>query len=419
MRILQVIHGFPPECVGGTELYCEGVGRELASRGHTSLVLAGTQESRPAPTLVTVDQEGLLVTRFVGIQPRPDHWSPSYRPEAERLIRGYLADVRPDIVHVQHWPRLTSNLVTICKSLRIPTVVTLHDLWATCPRGNRLRWDRVFCTDPLPTAPCLSCVIRREGEEDDEVAKELGLRQRLVSEELRQADRVLVPSEAQKALLDQLLQDEGVRLQVLPHGRISRVTPSASPDDSMGPLLIGYWGSLVWWKGPHLLLEAMHHLPDPSMVEAHLFGRPGERDYGSHLEALAAGLAVVFHGSFLPADLHRGRLHLAVFPSLCHESHSFVLDEAFQLGLPAIVPDRGAPALRVGEAGLIFKAGDASDLARQIWRVVKEPGLLERLRRGRPAVALMSLEDHAAQLEQIYGQVIASAELAQCGVGER
>lgn len=411
MKILQVVHGFPPEFIGGTELYCEAIGRGLASRGHTCFILAGTQESRSAPELVTVDRDGLMVTRFVGTRLRPNHWSPSLWPEAERLILRYLKAMRPDVIHVQHWPRLTSNLVALSKSLGIPTIITLHDLWATCPRGNRLRSDRVFCTDPVPTAPCLTCVPRMEGEKDEDVAREMGFRQRLIADELRLADRVLVPSSAQKAFLAQLLGDQGTRMHVLPPGRIRSLNCASSPAASARPLRVGYWGSLAWWKGPHLLLEALHHLPDPSMVEAHLFGLPSEPEYGRQLEALAEGLSVVFHGKFRPSDLQRQALHLAVFPSLCYESYSFALDEAFQLGLPVIVPDRGAPTTRVGSAGLTFKVGDEVDLASKICSVLEEPGVLERLRRGQSATTPPSLMIHVGQLEGIYSEVVAALEV--------
>ena len=408
MKILQIVHGFPPEFVGGTELYCEAVGRGLASKGHASFILAGTQESRSAPELVTVNQDGLMVTRFAGTLLHPHHWSSTVRPEAEKLILSFLKATRPDVIHVQHWPRLTSNLVALSRSLGIPTIITLSDLWATCLRGFRLRWDRVFCTDPVPTAPCLSCAPRLEGETDDNVAKELVLRQRVIAEELRLADRVLVPSWAQKVFLAQLLQDEGTRMEVLPPGRLRRLNPASSPAVFTRPLRVGYWGSLVWWKGPHLLLEALHRLPDPGMVEAHVFGLPAEPDYGSQLQALAAGLSVVFHGRFRPPDLQREGLQVAVFPSLCYESHSFVLDEAFQLRIPVIVPDRGAPAMRVGSAGLTFKVGDAADLASKIGSVLEEPGLLQRLRHGHPTECPPPLEDHIGHLERIYAEVVAA-----------
>jgi glycosyltransferase involved in cell wall biosynthesis len=252
-----------------------------------------------------------------------------------------------------------------------------------------------------------------EGEKDEDVAMELEFRQRLVAQELRLADRVLVPSSAQKAFLAQLLEDQGKRMQVLPPGRIRSLNRASSPAVSARPLRVGYWGSLAWWKGSHLLLQALHRLPDPSMVEAHLFGLPAEPEYGRQLEALAAGLSVVFHGKYSSPDLQRQALHLAVFPSLCYESYSFVLDEAFQLGLPVIVPDRGAPAMRVGSAGLIFKVGDELDLASKILRLLEEPDLLERLRRGQPAAPPLSLKLHLVQLEGIYAEVVTNLKVSE------
>jgi glycosyltransferase involved in cell wall biosynthesis len=357
-----------------------------------------------------VEQDGLIVTRLIGNLPLSDHWSPSYRPEAAALIRHYLLHAQPDIVHVQHWPRLTCNLVALCKSLELPTVITLHDLWATCARGNRLRWDRHFCTDPVPIAPCLSCVIRRDGEDDGQIAKELDVRQRLVADELRRADRILVPSEAQRSLLARLLHPMDTELHVLTNGTIRRFNRLPAPDRTDQPLRAGYWGTLSWWKGPHLLLEALGHLPDPSAVEVHLYGLSTDPSYGEQLQALAARRRVVFHGSFSPADLQYSELHLAVFPSLCHESHSFVLDEAFQLGLPVVVPDRGAPSARLGTAGLTFKSGDVKDLARQIQRLLEEPDLLERLGNGTPAVHPVAIEAHVDQLELIYRRLIDAAQ---------
>ena len=34
MRILHLAHQYPPECVGGTELYTQSVSQALARRGH-------------------------------------------------------------------------------------------------------------------------------------------------------------------------------------------------------------------------------------------------------------------------------------------------------------------------------------------------------------------------------------------------
>jgi glycosyltransferase involved in cell wall biosynthesis len=57
-----------------------------------------------------------------------------------------------------------------------------------------------------------------------------------------------------------------------------------------------------------------------------------------------------------------------VFPSLWHETQGMVVSEAAALGVPAIVSDACAArdAVVDGETGLLFRAGDASDLARKL-----------------------------------------------------
>ena len=157
MRILQIVHEFPPESIAGTETYCEVLSRRLLERGHECMVLAGSKRSAPEATLVTVEQDGLLVTRYLKAAGHPRRWTEEYDPEAETLIRHLLALIRPGIVHVHHWQYLTNNLVAICADLGIPAVVTMHDVWTSCPRIHRIRWDGAFCIDPPSTAPCPSC----------------------------------------------------------------------------------------------------------------------------------------------------------------------------------------------------------------------------------------------------------------------
>jgi hypothetical protein len=164
----------------------------------------------------------------------------------------------------------------------------------------------------------------------------------------------------------------------------------------------------MWQKGTHLLLEAVRKLSDPGAVEVHVIGEAEDPTYREELAALARNLPVTFHGAFTPNDLAGLELDVAVFPSLFHESYSFVLDEAFQLGLPVIVSDRGAMAERVGPAGLVFSAGVAEDLAEKIQTLLDEPPLLEKLRTAIPQDPPHTMSEHILALEKIYGKVIRS-----------
>ncbi len=59
MRILQIVHGFPPESIAGTETYCEALSRCLLERGHECMVLAGSKRSAPEATTSSCGPAGV------------------------------------------------------------------------------------------------------------------------------------------------------------------------------------------------------------------------------------------------------------------------------------------------------------------------------------------------------------------------
>jgi FMN phosphatase YigB (HAD superfamily) len=168
------------------------------------------------------------------------------------------------------------------------------------------------------------------------------------------------------------------------------------------PLQVGHWGYFLYDKGTHLLLEALHHLSDPSAVQVHLIGTAMEQAYEEQLHDLSRNLSVQFHGTCQPADLHVFELDLAVFPSITSESYSLTIDKARQLGLPVVVSDCGALPERIGKAGLTFRTGDAADLARCLQRILDAPEMLEAMRQNIRSGTSASLKAHVARLEQIH-----------------
>ncbi len=410
MRILQIVHCFPPESIAGTESYCEVLSRRLVERGHECVVLAGSGRGATEATMATVDQDGLLVTRYLRPECQVRRWTEEYDPEAEDLIRQQLALFQPDLVHLHHWLWLTNNLVTICAELGIPVIVTLHDLWTSCPRIHRIRWDGEFCDEPVPTAPCMNCAERSPWQSDVEIAGALALRREMMNAELALAAAVIVPSEAHRRLVLKLLDLPEDRLTVLPHGslptlmvRQGRGGDGAFPQR---PLQIGHWGYLSYLKGTHLILEAVHRLRDPNAVQIHLIGSTDDTEYEQRLHGLARGIPVYFHGAYRPAELGRFDLDIAIFASVTSESYSFALDEALQLGLPVLVSNRGALPERIGGAGLTFRPGDADDLACQLQAILDAPEMINTMRRSIWPEGLFSMDAHVTMLQKIYDDAV-------------
>ncbi len=411
MRILQIVHFFPPEQSAGTERYTEALSRALKDRGHNCSVLAGSNQAALGPGLLIGEQDGLTVIRLAGLRKRTGLRADIFHSDAEHLVRRCFDLWRPDLVHLHHWLQLTGNLVAICAELGIPTVITLHDQWIACSRIHRVQPDNTFCS--TRETPCASCVDRDPWQASEEVTRELGLRHQLIEHELRLADSILVPSLAQLQFLQQITDFPLERLQIVPLGSPlggSPRMPGVSQRSLDAPLRVGYWGYLTPLKGPHLLLEAARLLPEQlsARVEWHLLGMSNDSAYLERLTRLAEGLPVTFHGPYQQRDVEVLGLDVAVFPSLCYETHSFVLDEAFRMGIPVMVSDRGAPADRIGHAGIAFATGDPNDLARQITTLLQKPDRLEELRHAVPNEGAVSMEAHAADIEKIYRDTVAS-----------
>jgi glycosyltransferase involved in cell wall biosynthesis len=103
-----------------------------------------------------------------------------------------------------------------------------------------------------------------------------------------------------------------------------------------------------------------------------------------------------------------GGKDLGVVPSIWWDNGPQTVFELLACGVPVLGADLGGipDAVRHEENGLLFRGNDRYDLARQIVRAVREPGLVERLRSGvRPP---KSMDEHGEEIEVLLKDVIAS-----------
>lgn len=408
MKILHAVHGFPPEHTGGTELYVERLARAQAAAGHDVVVAAGSIESGYDGFVAQDDTAGIRLYRISQRGLYAERWDHGASPWIERCFRGLLEEHEPDLVHVHHWVRLTRTLVQCAYALGVPSVVTAHDLQATCPRIFRVREDDAFCERPLSLESCLDCVPRESWMHDEEVGVQI---ERFIADyrnELELASAIVVPGKAHGEVLCRLAGVARERISVVSHPAaiVSRSKPASWHPEGGRPLRVGHWGHLVPFKAPHLLLEAVRAVDHPQPIEVVLWGPAEDPDYARRIDELCAGLSVERRTAFGPADLDALRVDLAVFPTLAHESHSFVVDEAFALGAPVLASDRGALPERIAGAGACFPPGDVSALADLIRTVLDDP---DRLRAWQAAIpGPDTVEAHWAELEPIYAAAVAA-----------
>lgn len=145
-------------------------------------------------------------------------------------------------------------------------------------------------------------------------------------------------------------------------------------------------GRIASWKGQHVLLEALRHLPD---VRGVFVGEAmfGEEAYEKQLGELIAenGLhdQCVFLGHREDVLEIMTAADAIVHCSTAAEPFGRVIVEGMMVGRPVIASDCGGPReiIEDGESGLLTKPGDASELKAAIRRLVVDQELADRVSR--------------------------------------
>jgi len=415
-----VVHGFPPELSGGTELVAATDAAALAKTGCEVVVVTGTLAR--AEGLVERDVE----TREDGVRihtlARPDlhfdHWHKSRSGRVAAEFEQVLIEERPDVVHVHHWTRLSRDLVLLAARRRVPAVVTLHDHFTTCLVTFRVPpADPAPCDVPLAADPCLACAAHLPPQTPwigpGEARLLLAERTRGLMRELQLARRVLVPSQAHGEALAQAWAPHGLEVEFLVSRPAcdlvagERARPQ-SPGEGL-PLIVATWGQVSALKGIDLLLAAAARLA-PGRVRLELAGREQEAGWLDAQLREYPQLELRWHGAFEREGLENhpvASAHIMASATRARESHGLVLDEARVLGMPAVLPAAGAFVERAAEGGCkLYVPQDVESFAACLDELARSPSELARLEQEVWSARVVRPHERAAELLEHYEQVL-------------
>jgi glycosyltransferase involved in cell wall biosynthesis len=416
MKVVHVPYCYPPEPVGGTEVYVEALAHGLEDHGVESLIAAPGERN----TMYT--HHGLMVRRFAmqsaGRDPRGLY---GYGDAEAAQEFGRVLDVeRPDVVHIHALTKGVSLLlVRQAKCRRMPVVFSYHTPTVSCLRGTLLRWGSAVCDGVLDVSTCAGCTLHGLGlgaagsvlmsKVPPSVGRAIGasrqtgglwtalrmtelveLRHAVFRACVTEVDHIVAVCQWVK----QLLVKNGVpaaKITVSQHGLPPQSGNELPPSQPRGdrPLRIAHMGRLEPIKGTHVLVQALRSLPHAN-VELHIFGivqSATSSQYLGELKRLAAGDNRI---SFFPAvastsvvGLLRTYDTLAV-PSQWLETGPLVVLEAFAAGIPVVGSRLGGIAELVEHEvnGLLVEAGSQREWTRMVERLANDPRLLDRLRAG-------------------------------------
>jgi glycosyltransferase involved in cell wall biosynthesis len=415
MRILHVVHQYPPDHVGGTELYTQGLARRQAAAGHEVAVFCPEASRDPAGEPVVEDGVRVYRAGGGGRGRLAVFLSLMGSGRLSAVFGEVLAAEQPDVVHVQHLMGLPVAIVEKLRAAGIPYVITLHDYWYGCANAQLLtNYDETVCAGPdARFVNCGRCALARAGLPAPAAAGWLpaplmARRNRLLREVFANAAQVVASTSFVLRAYGGMGFDVG-RARVLPLGidvsagdlaAARRARESVAPG---GPLRVGYVGGLSRQKGLHVLIDAVNRLPEDATCA--IYG-PADAfpEYVAELRRRAAHPGIHFLGPLSRAALWPalGGLDVLVAPSLWYETYALVVHEAFAAGAPVVASRLGVlpDVVSDGVNGYLFPPGDADALAAVLRRLIDRPELLATLRAGiRPVV---TMDDHVAQIEALY-----------------
>ena len=445
MRILFAAHQFFPEHYAGVEIVTLGLAREFRTRGHETYVLA-PKRSVPVNDIQPGEIEdyefGGVPVRRVG---RPTEGSSRpYRLDYEnevmaRRTREYMQEIRPDIVHAEHFQGLSASVIPVFKEFDVPLVYTATDFWTFCPVVDLYRHDGAMCKGPELTH-CIRCIASRHygtrmkagveklpdvalkaaGGLSETPLSEISLSLRQVSalkerpgyirDRMEQVDHIIVYTR----LMQDLLLANGIgsgKIEISPYG-IDTSHISTPPHERRipPPLRVGFVGTLAPHKGCDILVQAVKSLPQELGVTLDIHGNLDRfRHFVKKLRRLTGDdERINFAGPFQRERVGQvlSELDVLVVPSRWYENQPGVILEAFAAGLPVVATNLGGMSefVKHEENGLLFELENSRDLALQLRRLGEESGLIERLRAGIGPVK--TVEENVDELEVLYGRLL-------------
>ncbi len=374
LRVTIVIARYPPHHVGGYELRCRDVARELARRGHEVTVLT----SRFGARGVSVD-DGVRVVRELHLWPDGVNGRAATfgfllatASDCRRLRRESRA---ADVVAYWHQSGLTSALLAVKPRKGCGVLCDVSSDWlsdAAKTGGNWFRiwekraasgWKRaaksalraafaVFTSAPTrrPAFPPGRAYFTSEERKAAHVADGVAV-----------ADAALIRS--------------GIELSVF----------KFDPKRPAGPARLLYLSRIKRWKGLHTVVIAMGDLPSDSTLRA--IGAVEDEGYLGEVAELARATRVIDRVEFGARAPHSEvpRLlrdaHVLVFASEAPEPFSRLVLESFAVGTPVVGTTIGGTGevLKEGETGLTYPPGNARELSNQLRRILTDEPLRARL----------------------------------------
>ena len=418
MKILQVIHCFPPESMTGSEIYVYNLSKRLSKNHKVTVFYRINNPGEEEYKLVKDNYNGFDIYKINNTLRQYNSLEKIYKNKTieERFLQ-VLDEIGPDIVHIHHLLFLSTGIIDEIKKRNIPIIFTLHDYWLVCPRGQLLKNNLKVCDKPMDSN-CTFCLasglnlrnflrklvrfsmrggfLKNKGMDIKEIFEKVNL---FISPSRFLRGRFIEFGMPPEKII---YSDNGMDLSLFKDIKKTR----------SDKVRFGFIGTLIPSKGVHVLIKAFNRIKG-NKAALKIYGKApsnnGIFDYHDRIKGMARGNRNIrFTGAFHNKDVARifSEIDVLVFPSIWPENSPLTIQEAIITKTPVVASDIGGipEMVKDGVNGLLFTPGDIYDLRQKLEYIIQNPNFLHRWREGIPEVK--DIEDNARELEKIYSSLL-------------
>lgn len=393
MKVLKVIHGFPPDYMAGSEVYSYRLVQAMAKKVRLVCVFSRV-ENQFAPAYTVYDEclDGIRIRRIN--KPDRDYTFESkfHDGNIDKLFQNYVEEIMPDVVHFGHLSHLSTDLVNIIsEKFRLPIVFTLHDFWLLCVKGQLINQNNERCDGPS-VQKCFECSPYKTSK--NSVRQELKFMRQLVDK----VDVFLVPSHTVRNFFI----SHGIPKEKLLYSQYgfdkSRIPFKKRTYTTSSQVKFGFMGRIIPTKGIATLIDAF------ADIDANMFVYGGidenRKRYLKHSN-------IHFMGAYNNDDVDSilQSIDVLVVPSIWLENAPLTIQEAFLAGVPVIASNIGGmkELVRDNVNGYLFQVGEPDALKDIVLRIQNNPEILNQLQSSRDDIR--SIEDDVNFICNLYEQL--------------
>ncbi len=399
MKICQIIYTYPPDVIGGADIYAERISKELSKKGHEVVVITtkpydGVSSLKPSLEM----DDGVKVHRFYPLN--IFSWTNTaeksifqkmiwnvldvWNLHSYLTIKDILKKEKPDIVHIHTPIWFSLSIFDAIKSLKIPFIFTVHEYLLLCKRVSLLHASGEICNEPGSVCKLYRSVSRK-----------------IVN---NKPDMVTAPSQF---ILDMLQSNDFFRESKCIKIPLGIEWKNKMAEKDYKTIDIIYTGALVGHKGVEILIKAFRNLKQKN-IRLHILGKGPDEE---HLRKIASGdKRIIFHGFMEGEELNslQKGANITVMPSIWFENSPMAIYESLMNGTPVIGSRIGGipELIEEGRNGFLFEAGNFDELEDILNHLVDNPLKLKELEKGAlKSGKKYSMNAHIEQLEKVYKEL--------------